>query len=154
MISSFLRPATYFQRSLIFGPSRNVYSIVARPLQVKSRKPSGTIFLVSAKFPVSQFHTSPRRQAIWLANPYFYRIAAFFTGRLLRRWWNNLPEYTRKRYIYRLRKSENWILAGTFGLFGVGAGYYAYHLEEAPFSHRRRLGCEEHGKCFFLRIEL
>jgi Zn-dependent protease with chaperone function len=39
----------------------------------------------------------------------------------------------------KLRNSENWILAGIFGMFGAGAGFYAYHLEEAPFSRRRRL---------------
>lgn len=140
MISAFLRPATCLQRSLLtFRPSRNVCSVVTRSLQRKSRTPSGTVLLLHGNCPVSQFHTTSQRQAIWLANPYFYRITAFLTGRLLRRWWNKLPARTRKRYMSKLRNSENWILAGIFGMFGAGAGFYAYHLEEAPFSRRRRL---------------
>ncbi|XP_062504388.1 metalloendopeptidase OMA1, mitochondrial-like isoform X2 [Corticium candelabrum] len=82
---------------------------------------SGTcrISSIFGKFDCATFHTTSRRHAVWLANPYLYRIVAFVGGRLMRRWWKKLPNKTRRRYV-------------------GSAGYYAYHLEEATISHRRR----------------
>ncbi|XP_062504387.1 metalloendopeptidase OMA1, mitochondrial-like isoform X1 [Corticium candelabrum] len=101
---------------------------------------SGTcrISSIFGKFDCATFHTTSRRHAVWLANPYLYRIVAFVGGRLMRRWWKKLPNKTRRRYVGVLSKSGHWIFVGTLGAFAGSAGYYAYHLEEATISHRRR----------------
>lgn len=146
MISTILRPAFCSQRAIAFRPARRMFSNISRLLSAKPRPPLRTPPIMpifgNLRLSISHFHTSPRRQVIWLANPYLYRIAAFVTGRLMKRWWNQLPAQTRKRYISRFTKSGDWIFIGTLGFFGASAGFYAYHLEEAPFSRRRRLDAQ------------
>ena len=68
---------------------------------------SGTSLISSifGKFHCATFDTTSRRHAVWLANPYLYRIVAFVGGQLMRRWWKKLPDKTRRRYVGVLSKS-------------------------------------------------
>ncbi|KAG1655103.1 Metalloendopeptidase OMA1, mitochondrial [Nymphon striatum] len=58
--------------------------------------------------------------------------------RRFRRWWKALPVNEKSNFTQRI-KSHKWKLGGFFtGVSVLCAGYYVTHLEETPFTHRKR----------------
>ena len=92
--------------------------------------------------PVRAFHVSRNNHAlpvlapllVKLASP-LTRFAAVLAGRRARKWWKNLPQEARDKY---LRRHKKRIYKGVAGFCGCSALYYAYHLQETPLSGRKR----------------
>ena len=64
----------------------------------------------------------------------------FHYHRTFRNWWKKLPAHHKEKYLTRgvlfLNKERLIIITG--GLGGVCIGFYFFHVEETPFTHRSR----------------
>ncbi|KAK3909471.1 Metalloendopeptidase OMA1, mitochondrial [Frankliniella fusca] len=88
------------------------------------------------------FHTSQSRKAIppvvWLIFRPIANIAAVIFGRIFKKAWKRLSPEKRDKIISRLKRNRSKILGAagalTFGLLL----YILVHLEEAPYSKRKR----------------
>ncbi len=88
------------------------------------------------------FSTSSRTNAIpplvWLIFKPVTKLGAILVGRGFRVWWASLPEVKRGIFIAHLKRNRIryglGISSSTFG----SIGYYEWHVQETPITHRRR----------------
>ena len=60
-------------------------------------------------------------------------------SRTFRNWWRNLPsQHQYRKFVKRLLSRKEVITLSLGGAGGVCLVFYVCHLEEAPFTHRRR----------------
>ncbi|XP_034251682.1 metalloendopeptidase OMA1, mitochondrial-like [Thrips palmi] len=88
------------------------------------------------------FHTTAPQKAIpplvWVVLRPFANVAAALFGRFFRRFWQRLPPEKRDRIILSLRKRRRTLL-GIFGTLSLGLLLYVLaHIEEVPYTKRRR----------------
>ena len=66
------------------------------------------------------------------------RVVFLLLGRRFRKWWKSLPHEKKHKYVNTLIKNRNRAM-GTLGMIlGVSFSYYVYHLENTPFTGRKR----------------
>lgn len=96
----------------------------------------------SNSLPCQLFHTTPIQKAIpplvWIVLRPFANVAAVLFGRFFRRFWQRLPSDKRNRIILGLRKRKRTLI-GILGTLSLGLLLYVLvHIEEVPYTKRRR----------------
>ncbi len=83
-------------------------------------------------------HTSPVRPAWFFLSGPLVRGMVALGARAGRRVWKGWSEERRQKVKDAIRKRSGYVIAGVGALTTYGAGYYLYHVEEAPLTGRRR----------------
>lgn len=88
------------------------------------------------------FHTTPPQKAIppalWLLLRPFANFAAILFGRYFRKIWQRLPQAKRDKIILRIKRNKQKLI-GVMGLMSLGLLLYVLaHIEEVPYTKRRR----------------
>ncbi|XP_023239368.1 metalloendopeptidase OMA1, mitochondrial-like [Centruroides sculpturatus] len=83
-------------------------------------------------------HGAPIMPIIMMMIKPISKFIAIITGRGARKWWKSLPPHKKKYFLESAKRNKYKIAGFTLFTSGMSAIYYYSHIQETPFTKRKR----------------